>query len=353
MKIASFYGTRPQVIKASRLGNSLRSCGKVLTVDTGQHYDWLLNGVLYRELGIVPPDHFLEIGSGEHSDQTARLLIKCSAVIKDFRPDVTVVIGDTNSTLGAALASAQLRVPVVHVEAGLRSGVATMAEELNRRLVDTLSALLCAPSERAASILHGERVLGRVEFTGDIARDVLLANLARAHLPDFIEPIKRENGFILATLHRAELTESSEALVRVLEALDQLRLPVILPTHPRTSRAIERTGFVARGSLRLIQPLGYLDAIACVRAATVVITDSGGIQREAYWLGIPCVTVRSETEWLETLEVGANRLVSPESAGTDLARAIEAALEAAPWNRDVYGTGHAADAIVSAVRTMS
>lgn len=337
------YGTRPQIIKASRVLAALREAGPVVAVDTGQHYDFHLHGQIYEQLGVGPPDRFLGVGSGTHAEQTAAILTRAAAAFQEIRPRAVVVIGDTNSTLGAALAAAQLQLPVVHVEAGLRAADRFMAEDINRRLVDAVSAALCAPSERAARQLASEGLRGTIHLTGDVARDVLLAHAELLAQPVAAPewPLPAEQPFVLATLHRAELVDGPE-LPAVLRGLGGLDLPVVLPAHPRLALALKQLPPMATlaPNVRVIPPLGYLDALRAVSRAAAVVTDSGGLQREAYWLGTPCVTVRAETEWPETVEAGANRLVAPGAAVDLLPNAV--ASPSAGWDREAYGDGWAA-----------
>ena len=353
--VALCYGTRPQVIKASRVRRALRDLGDVLAIDTGQHYDYALNELLYDQLGVAPPDLCLEVGSGSHGEQTAAILQAIEPVFVARRPRAVVVIGDTNSTLGCALAAAKLRIPVVHVEAGLRAADALMAEELNRRVVDAIASVLCTPSAAATERMRRERPDATTVETGDVACDVLRSHSGR--LPDVTHllPAAGRTAYAFATLHRAELTDSPALLASVLASLGRLTLPVVLAMHPRTRAALEAAGAVVPESagLRVVPAVGYLESIALAAGARVVVTDSGGVQREAYWLGVPCVTVRSETEWTETVELGANRLVAPGEAGTRLAHAASDAL-AGPrdWPRDAYGDGTAAPRIAAAVATL-
>ena len=348
--IAFCYGTRPQVIKAARITPALRARWDVATVDTGQHFDYALNEGLYRDLGIDPPTEFLGVGAAHPVEQTARIAAACSRVLAARQPVLVVVIGDTNSTLGCAVAAADLGIPLVHVEAGLRSGVLEMAEERNRVAVDAMSQLLCAPCVSAVHNLTRESLPGVIVQTGDVARDVLLSALGSR--PHHVLAWIPDGPFALATLHRAELTDHRERLAAALDGLGDLGLPVILPMHPRTASRISQFGLGGgiAPSVRIVPPLGYRDSIAAIARATVVVTDSGGVQREAYWLGTPCVTLRGETEWTETVTAGANRLVPPEQARNRLAAAVRAAA-AAPvdWNRDAYGAGSAAAAIVDAI----
>lgn len=346
-EIALCYGTRPQVIKASVLRDALKRVGPVLAVDTGQHYDYELNALLYEQLGVAPPDALLGVGSASHAEQTAAILRRAEPLFLARRPAAVVVIGDTNSTLGCALAAVKLRIPVVHVEAGLRAADAMMAEEVNRRLVDAVAALLCAPSPAAAARLRAERCDGVVVETGDVAHDVLRRQAGR--LPD-PAGVAGAGRYVFATLHRAELVDRPELLRGVLEALDRAPLPVVLPLHPRTRGAVGSAGFAPRSALRLLPPQGYLETLGLIRGASAVVTDSGGVQREAYWLGVPCVTVRRETEWLETVELGANRLVDPATAPDTLVEVlVERLALSGGWPRDRYGAGDAAGRVAEAV----
>jgi UDP-GlcNAc3NAcA epimerase len=351
-RIALCYGTRPQVIKASRLSAAFDRSYDVITVDTGQHYDYELNALLYEQLGVRAPDVLLDVGSSEHATQTSAILARAAALFQERTPTVVVVIGDTNSTLGCALAAAQLMIPVVHVEAGLRSGDLAMVEELNRRVVDSFAAVLCAPSESAADQLRSENVPGTVVTTGDVARDVLLGQLERIKAVHVEGLPHMGDAFVFATLHRAELTNDPACLGGVLRALGDIAMPVVLPMHPRTRSAIDRfdLGNAIPSNVHVQKPFGYLETLVSIRDATAVITDSGGVQREAYWMGTPCITMRNETEWTETIECGANRLLSPVDASVSLGALVRDALASArDWDRDAYGKGSAVEAITTSI----
>ena len=355
-EITLCYGTRPQVIKASVLRRALGRRWRVQAVDTGQHYDYALNRLLYEQLQVRPPDVFLEVGSGTHAEQTASILTRAEALLKDSGPRVVVVIGDTNSTLGAALAAVKLRIPVVHVEAGLRARDDLMAEEINRRVVDAVSTVLCAPSQSAAEQLRRERPGSQVFVTGDVARDVLLASEPRLPATGAVLPPGITGRYLLATLHRAELTEHLTLLRQVLRALGELPIPTVLPMHPRTKAALKSDSLGGEfGALRVVGPVGYLESVALIRGAAGVLTDSGGVQREAYWLGVPCVTLRRETEWGETVLLGANRLLEPGRVPLELPGVVHSLLEGVPgvWNRDAYGNGDAADRVADAVTALT
>ena len=351
MTLALCYGTRPQVVKASVLLDALRRRWPVIAIDTGQHYDFELNALLYQQLGVPQPDHFLEVGSAPPVTQTAAVMTRTADVLRASRPAAVIVIGDTNSTLGCALAAVKDGIPLVHVEAGLRSSEPDLPEEVNRRVVDVLGHLLCAPSEAAAARLRAEQPPGTVVTTGDVARDVLMRHLRIA------PPAGGRPPFALATAHRAALTSDREALAGLLAGLGSLGMPVLMPLHPRTREAIQRFDLASAvpASVEVCAPMGYVETIAAVRDAAVVVTDSGGLQREAYWLGTPCITVRGETEWVETVECGANALLPPRSAAPMLAKLVaeqQRRRRESPWTPDAYGDGIAAERIAAAVETL-
>jgi UDP-N-acetylglucosamine 2-epimerase len=352
--IALCYGTRPQVIKASRLRSTLARLAPVRAVDTGQHYDWALGAQLYQQLGVAEPDCFLEVGSGSHAEQTGLVLLRAEAALREVGPRVVVAIGDTNSTVGVALAAAKLRIPVVHVEAGLRATDTLMAEEINRRVVDAIAAVLCTPSAAATARMRAEHPDAIVRKTGDVALDVLLA--ARGRVPDPEAAIPGlARPYVFATLHRAELTAQPDTLGGIIRALAAVGTATVLALHPRTAAVLAEQGINAEriGLLRLVPAVGYLESLALVAGARAIVTDSGGLQREAYWLGTPCVTVRAETEWEETVACGANRLVAPEEAVRGLADAVTGQVARwngeSRWDASAYGDGHAAERITAAV----
>ena len=325
----------------------------VLAVDTGQHYDYSLNGLLYEQLSVEPPDRFLGVGSGSHAEQTASVLTRAAAVLESHHAAVVVVIGDTNSTLGAALGAVKQRIPVVHVEAGLRAADCLMAEEINRRMVDAVASLLCTPSLRATEAAKRERPDARVVQTGDVARDVLLENEARVLTVEQVLP-GLQRPYLYCTLHRAELTDEPSVLRSVLAALGSLDRTVILPLHPRSLAALGGSIKVEEfgPALKVVSPIGYLESVALTREAEAVITDSGGVQREAYWLGVPCVTLRGETEWTETVEAGANRLLPASKVEKDLRTVVTKSITGlrGTWDRSAYGNGNAARKVAAAVQ---
>ena len=356
-RIALCYGTRPQVIKASVLRSQLEAVCPVIAVDTGQHYDYELNALLYQQLGVRPPDATLEVGSAGHAEQTAAVMVRAEDVLREHRPRAVVVIGDTNSTLGCALAAAKLRIPVVHVEAGLRADDPLMPEEINRRVVDAISHVLCTPSARATRRVRAERPDAVVAETGDVAYDSLLRQADRLPAPP-LPAGAGEGPFCFATVHRAELTERPAVLRELLGALAALDRPVLLALHPRTRAALQAAGIEPHfgPGLTVVPPVGYLESLALARAAEMVFTDSGGLQREAYWLGTPCVTLRRETEWLETVEEGANIPIDPTAAAAELARAIgehrRRWSDGTGWTRTAYGSGDAACRIAAALEPL-
>lgn len=336
------------------LRERLTQVAPLVAVDTGQHYDHALHQIHYEQLGVRRPDAFLGVGSGSHGQQTAAILRACEDWIARHTPRLAVVIGDTNSTLACTLAAAAARVPVAHVEAGLRATDRRMAEEINRRVVDAVADVLYAPCERVAALLRGERPEAVVEQVGDISYDVLRGNLGRVPVPEAVSGYDPAWGsrFAFVTLHRPELVEVPERLRAVMGALKTAGVACLFAAHPRTAAALERFGIVTNGRIRRIPPVGYLESLALLQRAGVVVTDSGGLQREAYWLGVPCVTVRDETEWLETVTLGANRLIAPDRAAAlpdAIATALGAGRADASWDRGAYGDGRAADRIAASL----
>ena len=325
LKIVTVVGARPQFIKAAAVSRVLRrTCAEVL-VHTGQHYDDNMSKVFFDELDMPPPDCHLGIGSGNHGAQTGAMLAALEEVLVREKPDRVLVYGDTNSTLAATLAAAKLHVPLAHVEAGLRSFNRLMPEEANRVVADQLSDLLFAPTPEAMKNLANEGLGRRARQVGDVMLDVMRAFapvalersgiLARLGLP--------AGGYLVATLHRAENTPAARLgpLLEALGSIGRAERPIVLPMHPRTAHVIRDAGLAlpAGGGLRVIEPLGYLDMIALVARARIVLTDSGGLQKEAFFLGRPCVTLREETEWVETVAGGGNVIV-----GTDAAKVRQA-----------------------------
>jgi UDP-N-acetylglucosamine 2-epimerase len=313
---------------------------------TGQHYDDAMSGRFFRELALPTPDVELGIGSGSHAEQTGRMLAGIEAAIHDTHPDILLVYGDTNSTLAGALTAAKMQVPVAHVEAGLRSFNRGMPEEVNRVVTDQLSRWLFCPNTGAAAHLAREGITRGVHVVGDVMADVLRTHADLPADASLFERLGLARGqYILATVHRAENTDDPERLGAIMSALEGLDETVVLPAHPRLREALARYRLTPGGRVHLIDPVGYLDMIHLERNARMILTDSGGVQKEAYWLGIPCVTLRDETEWTETVDAGWNVL-----AGADPDR-IAAAVRTSqmPTSPGVrrYGDESATTAIVN------
>lgn len=350
MKIVTILGARPQFIKSWAISDAFRRAKlHEVVLHTGQHYDDSMSGRFFTELGLVQPAYHLGVGSGPHGQQTGRMLEAIEGVLIKERPDWVVVYGDTNSTIAGALAAAKSNFPLAHIEAGLRSFNRRMPEEVNRVLTDHVSTLLFCPSQAAADNLAREGVEHGITVVGDVMQDALLHFSARAQTASTIlaQLDATAGKYHVATIHRAEVTDNPALLRHLITALDRVALPVFLPLHPRTRARLEAHGGLppAAGNLRLIEPLGYLDMLRLVGACRSVLTDSGGLQKEAYWLGRPCVTLRAETEWIETVATGWNTLAGPDASG--LAAALARPV---PDKRpQLYGDGRAADKIVAAL----
>lgn len=349
MKIASIVGARPQFIKAWPVSRELRRAGHVESiVHTGQHYDEQMSDVFFAEMGIARPDHFLEIGSGSHGDQTGRMLMAVEQTLIAERPDWVLVYGDTNTTLAAAIAACKLGLRLAHVEAGLRSYNRSMPEEHNRVLTDHCSDLLLCPTQTAVDNLGREGVTRGVQLVGDVMYDAVLAfgSRARERSQVLASLGVAPGAYLLATVHRAYNTDDPVVLRRLLHALEAIGETVLLPIHPRTRARLAAGGGVPTlHHVRLIDPVGYLDMLALEQDARVILTDSGGVQKEAFFFAVPCVTLRPETEWVETVESGWNVLV-----GSDADAIVAAARRATrPSSRppQVFGDGTAAQRIAA------
>lgn len=342
MKIVSVIGARPQFVKAAPVSRALRDAGhEEYLVHTGQHYDANMSDLFFEELDIPRADAGLAVGSGSHGAQTGAMLAGVEEVIVAQRPAAVLVYGDTNSTLAGALAAAKLRVPVAHVEAGLRSFNRAMPEEINRVVADHLSDLLLCPSQTAVDNLKAEGVTRGVHLVGDVMYDAVLlfAERARARSDVLARLGLGPKGYLLATVHRAENTDDAARLAEILWAFSALGATVVFPVHPRT-RQIIGGGAALGANVRAVEAVGYLDMLMLEQHARLVLTYSGGVQKEAYWLGVPCVTLRDETEWVETVESGWNVL-----AGARRGRIVEAAqsLRPDPNSRaPLYGDGRTA-----------
>jgi UDP-N-acetylglucosamine 2-epimerase len=352
LNIVTIIGNRPQFVKAAAVCGPLRAAHDELLVHTGQHYDDELSTIFVEELGVPRPDRELGLGGGTNSEQTARMLGALGRLMRDERPDAVLVYGDTNSTLAGALAAAQARVPLAHVEAGMRSFDRAMPEELNRVLTDHASDLLLAPSDLAAANLAREGVAGEVEVVGDVMVDVarLVAPRARTDGTSLVEAGVSPGEYVLATAHRAGTVDDPARLERLVDLLVGLGTPVVLPLHPRTRARLRETGLMKRLEAGAIvrPPLGYVAFTSLLIRARAVVTDSGGVQKEAYLAGVPCVTLRDTTEWVETVQAGWNTLVDLD------AHAARSALgRAAPALRpELYGDGRAGERVAAAMATL-
>jgi UDP-GlcNAc3NAcA epimerase len=348
MELISVVGARPQFIKAAILSEALRELPDVdeRIVHTGQHYDRRMSQVFFDELGLAEPCWNLGVGSASHGEQTGRMLAGIEEILLAQRADAVLVYGDTNSTLAGALAAAKLEIPVVHVEAGLRSFNRRMPEEINRVVADRLSSLLLCPTTAAVDNLTREGIRDGVHLVGDVMYDCLQRF-------DGIAPststLRSDHGltrgeYVLMTCHRAENTDSQSRLAQIVLAANQVAgtLPVLFLVHPRTRKAIAALDVTAEPSVRMAEPASYLEMLALEREAALVLTDSGGVQKEALFYRVPCVTMRDETEWVETVESGANRL-----AGADADRIVEAVeaqlarQDPVPDHAEYYGSGRA------------
>ncbi len=344
-------GNRPQFIKAAAVSGPLRAHHSELLVHTGQHHDSSLSEIFFSELGLARPDRELAIAGGSNTSQTARMLGALEPLLAAERPDAVLVYGDTNSTLAGALAAAQAAIPVVHIEAGMRSFDRRMPEELNRVLTDHLSALLLCSSETAAENLARESVAGRVAVVGDVMVDVALRRQPAARADTSVTAAYglMPGAYLLLTAHRAGNVDDPARLSGLVELIEALHEPVLFPVHPRTRARLAEArllaGLEALPGLTLTEPLGYAEFTALLCQARAVVTDSGGVQKEAYLAGVPCVTLRASTEWVETVQAGWNTLVDldPDAA--------LAALEIPPpaERPELYGDGHAAERCVQAI----
>lgn len=360
MRILTIVGARPQFIKAATVSRAIgrlnsaqpdRRQVEEIIVHTGQHYDENMSDVFFRDLDIPSPEYNLCIGSGLHGEQTGKMLAGIEQIILDRRPDCILVYGDTNSTLAGALAASKLHIPVAHVEAGLRSFNRRMPEETNRVLTDHLSRWLFCPTTTAVANLAKESIVDGVHLVGDVMYDGILFYHDRLPRTAMAQLGLQPKNFLLATVHRAENTDDPERLVRIVDILNNLSSPdrpVVLALHPRTKKAIADRNLRLSDALRIIPPASYFTMIELLANCAAVVTDSGGVQKEAFFLQAPCLTLRDETEWVETVACNANRLV-----GSSHRLAVEALaeLDAGTWQLDFtarpYGDGKAAEAILT------
>ena len=343
MRIASIVGNRPQFVKAAAVSRAVREEHEEVLIHTGQHYDDEMSRVFFEELGIPAPDRELAAGSGTAAEQTARILERLEPELREAAPDMVLVYGDTNSTLAGSLAAAQARIPLAHVEAGMRSFDRAMPEELNRVLSDRMSDLLLCSTQTAVENLAAEGMTDGVHLVGDVMADVCLEFLPIAEERSGALEAYRltPDAYCLMTVHRVANVDTPERLEKVVELAERLPLPAVFPVHPRTRARLASAGLAERleAAVTVVPPLGYLDFLKLARHARVVLTDSGGVQKEAYLVETPCVTLRDTTEWVETVEAGWNVLVD-----LDVDAALAALGRPLPAGErpELYGGGRAA-----------
>jgi UDP-GlcNAc3NAcA epimerase len=358
MKLVNIVGARPQIIKAAAVSRAIVKHNKKhparpiieIIVHTGQHYDRNMSQVFFEELDVPKPDYNLGVGSASHGEQTGKMLQRIEAVLVKEKPDYCLVYGDTNSTVAGALAAAKLHIPVAHIEAGLRSFNRAMPEEVNRVVTDHVSALLFCPTQTSVDNLAMEGILAGVHQVGDVMYDCILFYAKKTKSVDR-EILKRlgigSKSYYLATVHRAENTDDGARLAYIFKAFNEIadeECPVVLPLHPRTVKYAHKNSLKFTNCVKVVQPVSYMEMVALENNARLILTDSGGVQKEAYWLSVPCVTLRDETEWVETLESGWNIL-----AGADKGRIINAVRNGHKPRRvkpqSIYGNGTAANQI--------
>jgi UDP-N-acetylglucosamine 2-epimerase (non-hydrolysing) len=318
MRLFIVVGARPNFIKVAPLMPALLAAGvDASLVHTGQHYDSSMSDVFFADLDIAEPRWFLGVGSGTHAVQTGAAMVRIEELLLAERPDALTVVGDVNSTLAGALAAVKIGVPVIHLEAGLRSFDMSMPEEVNRLVTDQLAAMLLAPTrDSLANLAHEGADASRVHFVGNIMAEVVVRNLAAARSQGAAAALGLEpGGFLLATIHRPENADDARALAEIVSAFESAPLPVLFPVHPRTRGALAAAGLGATGNVRAVDPVGYLEMLSLQCDAAAVVTDSGGVQEESCMVGTPCVTVRRNTERVVTIESGSNRLVAAERGG--------------------------------------
>lgn len=351
-KILTVIGARPQFIKAAPVSKALREVADEILVHTGQHYDEKMSHIFFDEMGIPAPDYNLGVGSGSHGKQTGLMLAELEAVMLKEKPDYVVIYGDTNSTLAAAIAAVKLHIPVGHIEAGLRSYNRHMPEEINRILSDDISAQLFCPTQTAIDCLEKEHVAGEVLLTGDVMLDAVRhfepLSCIRSSVMDDLG--LKYNGYYLFTMHRPENTDFKERVINIFKGLEACDKPVIYPLHPRMKHIIEQDGIrqavAAVKNLRIVEPVGYLDMLRLESNACKIITDSGGMQKESFFFKKPCINIRDESEWVETVKAGYNLIVG---ADTEKIRKAINSFNPQHETEQYFGDGHAAKHIVDAI----
>ncbi|GAA0124712.1 UDP-N-acetylglucosamine 2-epimerase (non-hydrolyzing) [Clostridium sp. CTA-19] len=344
MKIVTVVGARPQFIKAAAVSNILRKKHTEILIHTGQHYDTNMSEIFFEELNIPKPNYNLSVGSGGHGKQTGEMMEKLEEIYKKEKPDCVLVYGDTNSTLAGALVASKMLIPVAHVEAGLRSFNKNMPEEQNRILTDHISKFLFIPTESAKLNLKNEGINNGVHNVGDVMFDAVLhfKTIAEEKSKIISELGLEKNEYILTTIHRAENTNSIDRLRNIIEALNESKENIVLPLHPRTKKYMDDYGLKFNENIKIINPIGYLDMLSLEANSKKIVTDSGGVQKEAFFMSKPCITMRDETEWIETVENGWNIIV-----GTDKEKILDAIKNFIPKKEkeDIFGDGKAGQKI--------
>jgi UDP-N-acetylglucosamine 2-epimerase len=348
MKIVSVVGARPEFIQTSPVSRALRKNHQEVLVHTGQHYDYRMSQTFFDQLGIPAPDYNLEVGSGKHGKQTAEMLIRMEEVFLNEKPDWVIIRGDTNSTLAGALVASKLYIPIAHVEAGERSFDRRMPEEINRLVSDCVSDLHLCASRAAMERLAAEGITNSVYWVGDVMLDAMLQNrpIAQRESTVLSRLALRPGHFTLVTVHRAANTDNPQRLKQIMAALNQVEEPIVFPVHPRTRQVMERLSIELAPHVLLIEPVGYFDMMMLEDNARLIATDSGGVQREAYFLGTPCITLRDETEWIETVQAGWNKLV-----GAEIEQIVDAWFSFAPpaERLPIFGEGRAGEQIAQII----
>jgi UDP-N-acetylglucosamine 2-epimerase len=353
VKIASVVGARPNFIKLAPVHKAVAKFSDHVIIHTGQHYDYELSEIFFKEFDLPKPDYNLEVGSGKPIYQIAEMIRRLETILLKTHFDLIIVYGDTNSTFAGALAANRLGLRVAHVESGLRSFDRRMPEETNRVLTDHLADYLFAPTGTAVKNLEGEHVYGRVEYTGDVSVEMIKKATGFARKSRIFAELELEpKSYMLFTMHRAENTDSEASLASVIKAFERLPgIKIVFPIHPRTASVIKEAGLTERlgrcRNVRIIQPVGYVDFVRLMQGASKVMTDSGGVQKEAYLLSVPCITIRRNTEWVETVKAGWNLLTD-----TDTDKMVRAAKNWQPRGRPrpVFGDGRASSRIASFIR---
>ncbi|WP_040330208.1 non-hydrolyzing UDP-N-acetylglucosamine 2-epimerase [Clostridium ihumii] len=348
MKIITVIGARPQFIKAAAVSNIIRKEHEEILIHTGQHYDENMSKIFFEELNIPKPEYNLSVGSGGHGKQTGEMMGKLEAIYEREKPDLVLVYGDTNSTLAGALVASKMLIPVAHIEAGLRSFNKNMPEEQNRILTDHISKILFTPTETANKNLKNEGINNNVYNVGDVMFDAVLhfKKLAKQKSSIVSELNLTKNNYILTTIHRAENTNDINRLKNIIEALNESNETVVLPLHPRTKKYIESYGLNFNNNIKVIEPIGYLDMLSLEEDSKKIVTDSGGVQKEAFFMNKPCITMRDETEWVETVENGWNVIV-----GTDKEKILNNIVNFNPTTeqKQLFGDGNAAEKILKII----